>query len=128
MIRREFRQLMKEGRMALVTGVAFLIVCETIAQLLPATPDSWHGLLREGLTIIGWVAMWRPVEIYLYRWWPLLRLERVYRNLSAAQVEVKSSSRSVLGLPPPQDEPALPQHPFIPHEHPDTLEEDPCPH
>ena len=91
MIRREFRQLMKEGRIALLTGIAFLIVCETIAQLLPATPDSWHGLLREGLTIIGWVAMWRPVEIYLYRWWPVLRLERVYRNLSTAQVDVKSS-------------------------------------
>ena len=89
MIRREFRQLMKEGRLALVTGVAFLIVCESIALLLPPNLNTWHGMLREGLTIIGWVAMWRPVEIYLYRWWPVLRLERVYRNLSVAQVELK---------------------------------------
>lgn len=90
MIRREFRQLMKEGRMALVIGITFLAVCELIAQSLPATQDTWHGMLRQGLTIIGWVAMWRPMDIYLYRWWPVLRHERVYRNLSAMQVEVKS--------------------------------------
>ena len=92
MIRREFRHLMKDGRIALVIGLSFLTVCETIAQLLPATQDTWHGMLRQGLTIIGWVAMWRPVEIYLYRWWPILRMERVYRNLSVAQLEVKSPS------------------------------------
>ena len=91
MIRREFRHLMKDGRIALVIGLSFLTVCETIAQLLPATQDTWHGMLRQGLTIIGWVAMWRPVEIYLYRWWPVLRMERVYRNLSVAQLEVKLS-------------------------------------
>jgi len=45
-------------------------------------------MVRQGLTIIGWVAMWRPLEIYLYRWWPVRRLERVYRNLSQMQVEV----------------------------------------
>lgn len=92
MMRREFKQLMKEGRMALIIGVAFLAVCGLIAQLLPVTQDTWYGLIRQGLTIIGWVAMWRPLEIYLYRWWPVLRLERVYRNLSAMQVEVKSLS------------------------------------
>lgn len=88
MTRREFRLLMKEGRMALVIGLAFLIVCELAAQSLPATHGTWFGMVRQGLTIIGWVAMWRPLEIYLYRWWPVRRLERVYRNLSEMQVEV----------------------------------------
>lgn len=92
MTRREFRQLMKEGRMALIIGIMFLALCELTAQSLPATQDTWHGMLRQGLTIIGWVAMWRPLEIYLYRWWPVRRLERVYQNLSLMQVEVKLSS------------------------------------
>ncbi len=82
-------RMMKEGRMALIIGVAFLTLCELIAQSLPVNQATWHGMLREGLAIIGWVAMWRPLEIYLYRWWPVLRLERVYRNLSAVEVEVK---------------------------------------
>jgi hypothetical protein len=91
MTQREFRQLMKEGRTALVIGLGFLAACELVAQGLPATQDTWHGILRHGLTIIGWVAMWRPLEIYLYRWWPLRRLENVYRNLSAMTVEVRTA-------------------------------------
>ena len=46
-------------------------------------------MLRQGLTIIGWVAMWKPLEIYLYRWWPVRRLIRAYEKLSAMDVEVK---------------------------------------
>ena len=92
MTRRELRQLMKEGRVSLLIGVAFLALCDLIAQSLSGTQDAWHPMLRQGLTIIGWVAMWRPLEIYLYRWWPVLALERVYRNLSAMQVEVKAGT------------------------------------
>jgi hypothetical protein len=47
---------------------------------------------REGLTIIGWVAMWKPLDIYLYRWWPLLALRRLYQRLSAMPVEVRSAT------------------------------------
>lgn len=103
MVRRELRQLLKEGRIALVIGIAFLALCELLAQVLPATQDTWHGMLRQGLTIIGWVAMWRPLEIYLYRWWPVLRLEQAYRNLSSMQVEVRAwpheGDRSTGGRP-----------------------------
>ena len=91
-VHREFRQLMKEGRVSLFIGLLFLAACELAAQSLPSTTDTWHGMLRQGLTIIGWVAMWRPLEIYLYRWWPVLRLERVYRKLSSAIVELRASA------------------------------------
>lgn len=87
--RRELRLLMKEGRASLLIGLLFLAVCELTARSLSVTLDTWHGMLREGLTIIGWVAMWRPLEIYLYRWWPVLRLQHVYQSLSAMQVEIK---------------------------------------
>lgn len=89
MTRREFRLLMREGRAALIVGLLFLAACELAAQSLPATQGTWYAMLRQGLAIIGWVAMWRPLEIYLYRWWPLLRLERVLRNLSTMTVEVR---------------------------------------
>jgi hypothetical protein len=89
MIRRDRCLLLKEGRVALMIGFVFLSVCELVAQGLTPTADTWHAMLREGLTIIGWVAMWKPLDIFLYRWWPLLQLERVYRNLSAMAVEVR---------------------------------------
>ncbi len=91
MVRLEFRHLMKEGRTTLLIGLAFLAVCELLAQALPATNDTWHGMVRQGLAILGWVAMWRPLEIALYRWWPVLQQERVYRNLSSMQVEVRTA-------------------------------------
>jgi hypothetical protein len=41
------------GRLNLVAGTSFLVICESIALVLPVAEDSWHGLLREGLPIIG---------------------------------------------------------------------------
>ena len=26
------------------------------------------GILQESFIIVGWVAMWRPLEIYFYDW------------------------------------------------------------
>jgi hypothetical protein len=48
--------------------------------------------MKEGLTIIGWVAMWRPLEIYLYRWWPIRHLGRIYRKLGEIPVEIRVSA------------------------------------
>jgi hypothetical protein len=28
-------------------------------------------LVEESFLILGWVANWRPLEIFLYDWWPL---------------------------------------------------------
>ena len=77
----------------------FLAGCHLLAQLLAGPENSWHGMWRQGLTIIGWVAMWRPLEIYLYRWWPVLVLERVYRRLSIMQVEVKQEAGPAAAAP-----------------------------
>ena len=49
------------------------------------------AVLRESLLIGGWVAMWRPLEVFLYDWWPLWRRRNLYRRLAAATVLVKSS-------------------------------------
>jgi hypothetical protein len=47
------------------------------------------GLLREGLLIGGWVAMWRPLEIFLYGWWPIRADIQLYRRLSAMPVRIE---------------------------------------
>ncbi len=88
MVLRELKQLMREGRASLVIGLVFLISCQIVARLLTADHEHWQGIVREGLTIGGWVAMWKPLDIYLYRWWPLLRLRRLCEKLSRSEVEV----------------------------------------
>lgn len=85
---REFRQLMRQGRLAALIGVMFLSVCTTLAQLSLREQAVWSGWLRESLTIAGWVAMWRPMQIYLYEWWPIRRRIRNLTRLSAMPVEV----------------------------------------
>jgi hypothetical protein len=46
-------------------------------------------VVREGLTVAGWVAMWRPMEIFLYSWWPLAGDRRLYDRLSQMRVSVR---------------------------------------
>ena len=85
----EFSRLMKQGRTSLFIGLVFLVACLVIIQtLLHGEAGTWAGVLRESLTIAGWVAMWRPMQIYLYDWWPLRRRGRIYAKLSHMPVEV----------------------------------------
>jgi len=47
---------------------------------------------RESLTIAGWVAMWRPMQIYLYDWWPVRRRGKLYQKLSRMHVDVRKKT------------------------------------
>jgi hypothetical protein len=86
------RQLLHQGRTSLVIGVSFLTACLLLAQLVGrhAPEGAFRQIVREGLTIGGWVAMWRPMEIYLYDWWPLRRRGTLLGRLSAIDVEVRA--------------------------------------
>jgi hypothetical protein len=87
--RRELRHLLLQGRTSLVIGLAFLALCLLAANAIGQfTSGTVLTIGRESLTIGGWVAMWRPIQIFLYDWWPLTRRGRIYRNLGHAQVRV----------------------------------------
>jgi hypothetical protein len=43
-------------------------------------------IVQQSVLILGWVANWRPLEIFLYDWWPLARRRDLYSRLAAAQV------------------------------------------
>ena len=85
----EFRRLMQQGRTSLVIGLVFLAVCLAASSLLQVyQAQAWAGLIRESLTIAGWVAMWRPMQLYLYDWWPIRRRWRITSKLSRVNVIV----------------------------------------
>jgi len=88
--RRELSKLFRVGRISLVIGLAFLGVAivagETLAALL--SKESYAWLAKESLVIGGWVALWRPLEIFLYDWWPLRAQAKLYDRLSRMQVSV----------------------------------------
>jgi hypothetical protein len=93
--RMEFKRLMEQARDSLGIGVLFMSACLLISKiLLGDNPSTWAGVARESLTIAGWVAMWRPMQIYLYDWWPLRRRGRIYLKLSKMPVQVIRKEKS----------------------------------
>ena len=89
MNRRELKQLLRYGWISLVIATVFLGLCVTVAQTVDPGLGRFHPILHEGLIILGWVAMWRPLDVYLYRWWPVHRLGRIYQGLSQMPVEIR---------------------------------------
>ena len=86
---RNVHVLLREGRTSLVIGLCFLGLCLLGADLLSGTESSTSlKIVKESLLIGGWVAMWRPLQIFLYEWWPIVRRGRIYRNLGRASVHV----------------------------------------
>ena len=89
--RLELRELLKRGRTSLLIGGCFLSGCLFLGKLVAEHTASgvFGGIARESLTIGGWVAMWRPMEIYLYDWWPLSHHGTLLTRLSHIQVELR---------------------------------------
>lgn len=85
----EFHRLMADGRFSLAMGLTALAASIVLSKVVLANVH-WApvGILREGLTIVGWVAMWRPIQIYLHEWWPVRRRGQALKKLSEMPVEV----------------------------------------
>jgi hypothetical protein len=88
--RNRLRQLFRVGRTSLIIGVA----CLSLSLALGSMVEQLMGegqmgpLLRESLIIGGWVAMWHPLEIFLYDWWPIRAEARLFERLSAMPARV----------------------------------------
>jgi hypothetical protein len=87
----ELKLILQEGRTALAIGLAFLFVCIVVQQLIGALhkPELLWRILQEGFQIIGWVAMWKPLNVFLYEWWPIRRRRTLYRMLAEIPVELR---------------------------------------
>jgi len=87
---RELRELFREGWRALVIGIPILAISLLASQLIgnAAGPTAPARVISESLLILGWVANWRPLSIFLYGWWPIVRRRNLYRRLAAARVAV----------------------------------------
>ena len=91
--RRQLRQLFRVGRVSLLIGIAFLALVIVIGEYLSLKIDkeSYGYLVKESLIIAGWVALWRPLEIFLYDWWPIRAEATLLDRLSEMTVQVFSA-------------------------------------
>ena len=91
MLDRDLKELFRNGWRYLSIGVPVLILCLVASQLARAIFDGGPlaRAIEESLIIVGWVANWKPIETFLYDWWPLQRRRNLYRRLADADVEIR---------------------------------------
>jgi hypothetical protein len=90
--RQQLRMLFRRGRVSLVIGLVFLAATVVGGDLIAnQMNERFAGVVRESFLIGGWVAMWRPLEVFLYDWWPVRAEARLFDRLSAMTVRVVSS-------------------------------------
>jgi hypothetical protein len=89
--RRRLRELFGRGRISLAIALAFLGASTAAGDALAAyfRGNRFAEVLREGFLIGGWVAMWRPLEVFLYDWWPIRADVRLFRRLSTMAVRIE---------------------------------------
>ncbi len=91
--RREVRRLFRIGRISLVIGLVFVgaatAIAESLASVIPV--ERYARLVEDSLVIGAWVALWRPMEIFLYDWWPMVKDARLYDRLSRVAVSVHAA-------------------------------------
>jgi uncharacterized membrane protein len=74
---------------ALLLGFVFLIVCISLRSMLGfLSAHPLGNILLEGLSIVGWVAMWRPIQIFLYDWWSLYRKKKIFEKIRDMAIEI----------------------------------------
>ena len=85
--RREMRETFASGRISLAIGISFLAMTIIANLIIAKNPDTIiHEIIRNSLLIIGWVAMWQPISLFLYAWWPIRKKVRVYQKISTMKI------------------------------------------
>ncbi len=89
--RRQLRHLLRIGRKSLLIGLVVLAVAMILGELLAGLVGRYDygAILGHSLLIGGWVALWRPLEILLYDWWPIRAQAQLYERLSAILVRLR---------------------------------------
>jgi hypothetical protein len=93
--RRALKRLLREGRISLIIGIAFLTVAIFVSDYLGGmiANKNYAWLLQESVVIGGWVALWHPLNIFLYDWWPIRAERRLFERLGEMQVQVVNTCK-----------------------------------
>jgi len=87
---RSLHDHVRRGQWVLLLGAVILAVCLGLATTIADEPPPTRLLTmaKEGLIIVGWVSIWRPVEVLLYDWWPIYDRLRLLRKLLNTEIEI----------------------------------------
>ncbi|HZI52208.1 MAG TPA: hypothetical protein VFD56_00785 [Chitinophagaceae bacterium] len=71
---------------ALLLLAIIFSITEIVLNLI--TENKFVTFIRESFIILGWVALWRPMELLLYDWYPINREVVLFRRLEKSNVQV----------------------------------------
>jgi len=84
--RMQMKKTFKTAQFFLLIGLFVLFSCLAIATKVQFSPS--YLFVREGIVILGWVAMWKPLELLLFDWWPIYDRIRSLQKLKEAKIEI----------------------------------------
>jgi hypothetical protein len=102
--RRRLRRLFRVGRISLLIGLVFVALTVVLGEYAAGVVGMkrFAGMIVDSLVIGAWVALWRPMEIFLYDWWPIRAEARLYDRLGEMDVQLEGLTDL--------DSPAAPAH------------------
>lgn len=87
--------LRRRGLFQIPYALVFLVSCVLLGILLGSGAVSnnipmWlSGVLAEGAFIVGWVALWGPVDTLLFARFPLMKENAALRALRGTEIEIR---------------------------------------
>jgi hypothetical protein len=103
--RLRLKRLFRTGRWNLLVGVAFVALAIVVGDWVGGMVGRYQygRLIEDSMAIGAWVALWRPVEIFLYDWWPIRAEARRLERLSAMQVDIVDARPAAPAAGPSQE-------------------------
>lgn len=95
----EIAALFKTGWKSLYTGglciLGLLLVSPMLDHLKAAAeshyfPNFLTEFITIGITLLSWISMWQPLEIFLYRWWPFQRENKIFETMTKMDIIIRS--------------------------------------
>ena len=85
------KSILRQGRVAAIVGLVFVAAVLGIVQVITRVESlNFTHTAVESLTIIAWVALWRPAELLLYEHWPVRRQRQLARRLAQAHITLRA--------------------------------------
>jgi hypothetical protein len=87
---KELKRVFQYGWRTLFIALGLLAVIFSLTEIAARfMPDNRIILfIRESFIILGWVVLWRPLELLLYDWYPVKMNINLYRRLEDSKVQV----------------------------------------
>ena len=87
---KKFKRELKYGLTILFIALVMLAVIFSLTEIVSQfkSENKLVIFIKESFIILGWVALWRPMELLLYDWYPIKREIQLFHRLEKSNVQV----------------------------------------